>query len=75
MRITLRLFAVLRERAGTDLLPIDVPEGSTAAQAFAASALAPGLPVGFAVNERMVAGAEVLQAGDELALLPPLGGG
>ena len=34
MRVTVRLFAVLRERAGRDSLEIELPEGATVGDSF-----------------------------------------
>jgi molybdopterin synthase catalytic subunit/molybdopterin converting factor small subunit len=76
MRIRVRLFAQLRERAGRDAVELELPEGARVADALAAlDDVAAGLPVVMAVN-REYAGAEtVLAADDELALVPPVSGG
>lgn len=83
MVLQVRLFAVLRERAGSDRLEIELDEGATVAEALRAlaakseplgEALA-AMPVVMAVN-RDYAGEEArLSAGDELALIPPVSGG
>jgi molybdopterin converting factor small subunit len=75
MIVTARYFAVLRELRGTSSEAVDLPDGTTAAEAFAA--LFPGLPlrVAFAVNAVTVASDTALRTGDEIAFLPPLGGG
>jgi len=81
MRITVRLFASQRESLGRGSLPLDVPDGTTAAGAFAQLAKAhAGLAGGdnslaFAVNQEHVAPDTTLHEGDELALLPPVAGG
>jgi molybdopterin synthase catalytic subunit len=83
MVLQVRLFAVLRERAGRDSLEIEVAEGATVAEALRALAEASeplgaaleAMPVVMAVN-RSYAGAEAtLAEGDELALIPPVSGG
>ncbi len=74
-RVTLRLFATLRERRGTDAEVVEVPEGTTAAALYASLFPAPRVPVGFAINLQHCRSDQVLLDGDELALLPPLGGG
>lgn len=75
MRVTLRYFAVLREQKGRDTEEMDVPEGTTAAAAYRLACAPAAVRVAFAVNTEMVPAHTVLRAGDELALLPPLGGG
>ena len=75
MRIRLRYFATLRERMGCSVADAEVPEGSTAAQVYHEVVKLPGLPVGYAVNEQIVPGSTVVMEGDEVAVLPPLGGG
>lgn len=75
MRVTLRYFAVLRELRGADREEIELPEGTTAGEAYRRSGCPVDLPVGFAVNTAFVKAGAVLADGDELAFLPPLGGG
>jgi MoaE-MoaD fusion protein len=76
MRITVRLFAVLRERAGRDELELDLPDGARVADALAAVAhLAPGVPLVLAVNREYAVPESPLSAGDELAVVPPVSGG
>jgi MoaE-MoaD fusion protein len=75
MRVTVRLFAVLRERAGSESVELELADGATVRDAIAAVPAADGVPVVMAVN-REVAGDEVVLApGDELALIPPVSGG
>ena len=76
MRVRVRLFAILRERAGVSELELELPEGALVRDALAAlDHLAGGLPLVMAVN-RVYAGADaLLQADDELALIPPVSGG
>ncbi len=76
MQITVRLFAQLRERAGTGELSIEVPDGARVQDAIEALGdLADGFPVVMAVNREYADGEAVLSAGDELALIPPVSGG
>jgi molybdopterin converting factor subunit 1 len=83
MVLQVRLFAVLRERAGRDRLEIEVAKGATVAEAMRALAaesesLAEALeamPVVMAVNRSYVDEEATLSAGDELALIPPVSGG
>jgi MoaE-MoaD fusion protein len=75
MRITVRLFAVLRERAGRDTLELDLADGATVRDAIAAADVPDGLSVVMAVNRSYADADATLQAGDELALIPPVSGG
>lgn len=81
MRVTVKLFAILRERAGREEVGLDVPAGTTAAQA--AEKLVEQVPhlrglvrrAALAVNRGYVKPDAVLSEGDELALIPPVSGG
>ena len=76
MVVHIRLFAALRERAGRDRLELELPEGARVADALAAvDHLAGGLSLVLAVNREYAPGEQTLQAGDELALIPPVSGG
>jgi molybdopterin converting factor subunit 1 len=76
MTVRIRLFAMLRERAGRDELELELPEGARVADALAAlDHLAGGLSLVLAVNREYAAPDAVLRAGDELALIPPVSGG
>jgi molybdopterin synthase catalytic subunit len=76
MRVRVRLFAVLRERAGARELELDLPEGARVQDALAAvGELAAGLPLVMAINREYADGDAVLHADDELALIPPVSGG
>ena len=76
MKVSVRLFAGLRERAGRDELELDLPEGARVADALAAVEwLAPGVSLVLAVNREYADGDVVLRPGDELAVVPPVSGG
>lgn len=76
MKVSVRLFASLRERAGRDELVLDLPEGARVADALAAvQHLAPGTSLVLAVNREYASEDVVLHAGDELAVVPPVSGG
>lgn len=75
MKVQVFYFAVLREQKGCSQEMAELPDGITAKAAYKHLCLLPDLPVAFAVNQEYVSGDVVLQDGDELALLPPLGGG
>jgi molybdopterin synthase catalytic subunit len=79
--ISVRLFASLRDHAGSGSLRLDLPDGSTVADAIAnlrAGALS-GLPAAAqfvtAVGREYTRQDRVLEQGDELALVPPVSGG
>ena len=81
MRITVKLFAILRERAGTGETILELPAGATVAAAVSAlsanySAIA-GLigKSAFAVNLEYTGADRPLIDGDELALIPAVSGG
>ena len=76
MEVTVRLFAMLRERAGASEVTVELPEGARVRDALAAlGGLADGLPLVMAVNREYAPEDAVLGAGDELALIPPVSGG
>jgi MoaE-MoaD fusion protein len=80
MRVSVRLFAGLRERAGTDRLDVELPDGARVSDVLEAMA---ATPVGalrprecvVAVNREYAEAHEPVRAGDEIALVPPVSGG
>ena len=75
MRITVRWFAQLREQRGCSEETVDVAGDSRVSTVLEALALPTGLRVATAVNTRIAGPDTVLHEGDELAVLPPIGGG
>lgn len=76
MHVRIRLFAMLRERAGASELELELPDGACVRDALAAvEDLAAGLPLVMAVNREYADADAPLTAGDELALIPPVSGG
>ena len=82
MTVTVRLFAVFRERVGSDSIEVEVDDGATVAEALERLAERPELtdllermPVRMAVNRDYADSDTPLSAGDELALVPPVSGG
>ncbi len=76
MRIAVRLFAGLREQAGSRRVEVELPEGSAASEVWPALGLGdepPGLLL--AVNRAYADRDTVLREGDEVALIPPVSGG
>jgi molybdopterin synthase catalytic subunit len=80
MEVVVRLFAGLRERAGSPALALDLAEPATVADLHAALEGTPvgGLPARsfiVAVNREYADGTVPVRAGDEVALIPPVSGG
>lgn len=73
---------MLREAAGSDSLELELPDGATVGEALAALRAradvgdqAGRLPLVLAVNREYAPEGRRLDAGDELALIPPVSGG
>ena len=81
MRISIRYFAALRETTGQDSEQMDVAPGADASQVRdAIVAKHPSLAgvlarSAVAVNRTYAPADQPLREGDELAFIPPLGGG
>jgi MoaE-MoaD fusion protein len=81
MRIRVRLFAIQRELVGAREIPIELGDGATVEDAWAAvvarfPVLAPGRPsVRFARNGDYADAGTALDDGDEVAFIPPVSGG
>ena len=81
MRVTIRLFARLRDLAGSGELVRDVPESATVQAVW--RALVDEMPplgeyertMSVAVNADYSRMSAVVQDGDEVAFLPPVSGG
>jgi len=76
VEVVVKLFAGLRERAGTGERRLELPEGTRLADVWAALDLGeqpPGLL--YAVNKAYAAAETELRGGDEVALIPPVSGG
>lgn len=82
MVVHVRLFAMLRERAGRGSVEVELDEGATVEDALEAVGrqhdlheLIARMPVTMAVNRDYAEGDHPLNEGDELALIPPVSGG
>ncbi|MCL4369121.1 MAG: MoaD/ThiS family protein [Actinobacteria bacterium] len=85
--MTLHLYSHLRAMTGQRHMPLDMPEGATVGDALAALVerypdtrpvvyyRGGGLGVRLVLNDQDAAPDQPLHDGDELALLPPVGGG
>ena len=81
MKITVRYFAIIRERVGANQQIIDLPTGGNVDDLFgvivklhpSVAELKPILR--FAVNHQFVTGTTALKDGDEVVFIPPVSGG
>lgn len=81
MRVTMRLFAMLRQQAGWREREFELPDGASVEEAWQALvAVEPGFAAArdsarFARNGRYSSPDEILAHGDQLAIIPPVAGG
>ena len=81
MQITVKLFALMREKAGTDAILLEVPTGAAITQALATlvgqyPTLEPYMAnTRFSLRMAFVDPETLLAEGDELMLIPPVSGG
>ncbi len=81
MHVTVRLFALIREKAGTDSLALNLPDGAVVEQAIEAvrrqhPALEPYLDnLRYSLHMDFVEADAALRDGDEVVLIPPVSGG
>jgi molybdopterin synthase catalytic subunit len=81
MEIQIKLFATLKDRAGTNKINVTVEEPATVAALLAATekaypSLATSLPIALVSVNKAFAGKDtVVTLGDEVALFPPVSGG
>jgi molybdopterin synthase catalytic subunit len=74
MVVSVRLFAGLRERAGSARIEVELPDGATVRDLLAAMELAPRSCVA-AINREYATPDAPIAPGDEVALVPPVSGG
>jgi molybdopterin synthase catalytic subunit len=74
VKVSVRLFAGLRERAGSDRVDVELPDGASVADLLAEMGLRPGQCV-VALNREYAPAAATIGADDEVALIPPVSGG
>jgi molybdopterin converting factor small subunit len=80
IRVTVRLFASLREAAGSDRVQLTVPPATPGGAAWdmlpeAVAAAAPPAALRYAVNHAWSIPGTPLRDGDEVALVLPVSGG
>lgn len=81
MKIRVKFFAILRERAGTAEVVKELADGSTVAvlwrelQRDYAKLDVPGIRMLYAINQNYVGVDQVLKDRDEVVFIPPVSGG
>ena len=81
MELNVRLFALYRERAGRNTISVAVPDGATVADLTdevrkkLPNLAPPEVKIVVAVNTDYADEDVILQAGDDVCLIPPVSGG
>ncbi len=81
MELSIRFFALYRERAGCSTCTVDMPDGATVADLVTSlrdlypRLAPPDVQIVVAVNEEYAEPDTPLGAGDEICLIPPVSGG
>lgn len=79
MQVHVLAFGVLKDSLGAEAIPVELKEGAAVADLLAQLAARwPGLMlrgIAVSVNAEYAAASQVLRAGDEVGLLPPVSGG
>lgn len=81
MQLDVKLFASVREAVGSESVPVTIPSGGRVGDLVEElcrlyPSIAPQrAALGVAINHRMVNSEQELSPGDEVALIPPVGGG
>jgi sulfur-carrier protein len=81
MKVRVKFFAILRERAGTSEVAKDIAEGSTVAELWRQLQKdypkldVPGIRLLYAVNQDYVTVDHQLKDQDEVVFIPPVSGG
>ena len=81
MKVRVKFFAILRERAGTAEVVKEVVDGSTVADLWRALQKdyakldVPGIRMLYAVNQNYVGVDQALKDQDEVVFIPPVSGG
>lgn len=81
MKVKVKFFAILRERAGTGEVTKEIKEKSTVADLWRTlqqdypKLAVPGIRLLYAINQNYVTTEHVLQDQDEVVFIPPVSGG
>src|SRR4051794_26018433 len=74
VKISVRLFAGLRERAGSDRVELELPDDARASDVLAAMGMQPGQCI-VALDREYAAADALIRPEHEVALIPPVSGG
>ena len=81
MKVKVKFFAILRERAGTSEVVKEIGEGSSITELWHImqqdypKLAVPGIRLLYAVNQEYVTPDHVLKESDEVVFIPPVSGG
>ena len=83
MKVTVKLFAGLKDKAGTGNMDMELPGGATVGELAgllserypALKEVLEGRKVFISLNQEMAKREDILKEGDEVGLLPPFSGG
>lgn len=81
MKVKVKFFAILRERAGTSEVVKEVDEGSNVSKLWQVlqqdypKLAVPGIRLLYAVNQEYVTPDHLLKESDEVVFVPPVSGG
>ena len=81
MKVRIKFFAILRERAGASEIAKDIADGSTVADLWRAlqqdypKLAVSGIRLLYAVNQNYVTPDHELKESDEVVFIPPVSGG
>lgn len=81
MKVKVKFFAILKEKAGAAEITKEIKEGSTVTDLWQAlqsdypKLPSSGIRLLYAVNQSYVRGDHVLKEGDEVVFVPPVSGG
>ena len=81
MKVRVKFFAILRERAGVGEITKEIQTGSTVAELWQSlqedypELSVPGVRLLYAVNQNYVRPEEILKEMDEVVFVPPVSGG
>jgi molybdopterin converting factor small subunit len=75
MEVTVYYFAYLKEERNIEIEIISINKSISVAELFFSIFNRPPLSIRYAINEQFVSSDKLIQHQDEIAFIPPLGGG